>query len=155
MHSSIKYIVAISVILISSWFGWGFYQYMFSTSQPTLSIEGLETGSYCTGDSKCTIKGNDDYKVQDLSISLDSKPLVSNYKINKRSFEYPLVIPTANLSNGKHTLKVDITSAAKQKAQNSQEIQFSVDNQPLHAALVKGTGVIKYSRVERYMPSFR
>lgn len=137
MVSRFKVILFICISLIFLWMGWNTYSYFFSTSLPSLSIDSIENDGYFSGDISCIVKGRDDYKVSCISIYVDGKPYIVNYKVNKKEFDCPFTIPTKSLSNGKHALKVDIQNSTYNKAKQSKEISFNIDNLPLQAAFVK------------------
>lgn len=138
MLTSVKIVLSLVVLLILSFIGWNGYLYFFSSNPPLIEIEGIEQNSYQSGDVQCIIKVKDEYKVNSISIFLDSKPLITNHRISKKSTAYPFLIPTKTLTNGKHILKIDVNNAAYHKAENSKEIAFNVDNLPLQAAFIKG-----------------
>lgn len=134
----LRNLVFLGVFVILSWIGFNAYFYLFSTSAPSLKISGIEVGGHYQGDTRCIITGKDDYKVSNISISLDGIALVPDFKIGKKEFEYPFTIPTQTLNNGKHTLLVEIQNGTYNKVKSSEELDFFVDNLPLQAAFVKG-----------------
>lgn len=132
-----KTLVFLFVTVVASWVGWRYYCYFFDTSVPVVSIAGIEPDGWYAGDVQCAITGSDAYKVADISVWLDGKLLVNNFKINKRSFEYMVPIATKTIPQGKHVLKFEVSDAAHTKHKTSMEVPFGVDNLPLQAAFVK------------------
>lgn len=128
---------ALLILLICCWIGWKSYGYFYDTGAPIFTITGIEESGYCSGDAVCTISGNDAYKVESISVWLDEKPILSNFKINRKQFEYSLPIPTKTLNNGKHTLKVSVRDASYKKNTTNDQRSFNVDNAPLQAALIR------------------
>jgi murein DD-endopeptidase MepM/ murein hydrolase activator NlpD len=137
MVSKIKLFLFLGIVLGGGWLGQNIYSYFFSKGLPSLSVVGLEPEGSYKGDTACCVKGRDDYRVTTLSIAIDGKPLVGDFKIRKKEFEYSLTIPMQTLSNGKHTIIVEIENGTYLKGKASQEIPFYVDNTPLQAAFVK------------------
>jgi len=138
MLSSVKYGLYIIALAGASWVGFTTYGYFFSTSGPQLHITGIEHDGCYAGETHCAVQGNDEYKVALLSLSLDGKPLVQNFKINKKAFTYEFALPTTTLSHGKHVLEVTAHNGTYYKTPTRQEIAFNVDNIPLQAAFIKG-----------------
>lgn len=138
MINRLKVFVFLGAALIMSWAGWNIYSYFFSLSSPSLEISGIEQDGYYAGDSVCVVKGRDDFKVNTISISLDGKPLINNFRIHKKEFEHPFTIPTKTLTNGKHSLFIEIQNGTYNKAKSTKELTFNVDNLPLQAAFVRG-----------------
>ncbi len=138
MASKIRMLVLLGISLIVAWTGWSIYSYFFSQGAPLLLIAGIEPEGSYAGDVPCCVKGKDNYKVRTISIAIDGKPLVSNFRISKKEFEHPFTIPTKALSNGKHTLTVEAQNGTYHKEKTAQEILLYVDNVPLQAAFVKG-----------------
>lgn len=138
MASKMRMLILLGISFIVAWTGWSIYSYFFSRGVPSLLIAGIEQEGSYAGDIPCCVKGKDRYKVSTLSIAIDGKPLISNFKIGKKEFEYPFTIPTKALSNGKHILTVEAQNGTFHKERASQEVPLYVDNIPLQAALVKG-----------------
>jgi hypothetical protein len=138
MLSSVKYGLYIIALAGISWIGFTVYGYFFSLSGPQLYITGIEPDGCYAGEAYCTVRGNDEYKVALLSLLLDGKPLVQNFKINKKAFTYEFTLPTTTLSQGKHVLEVTAQNGTYYKTPTRQEVTFTVDNIPLQAAFVKG-----------------
>lgn len=132
-----KNLLIVGFLLLTTLVSWNIYNYFCSTSSPNLSISGLDENGYYAGDVQCIVSGKDNYKVADVSVWLDGKPLINKFKINSRECEHPFTIPTKTISNGKHTLKVELSNATYNKGKNSLERSFSIDNLPLQAAFVR------------------
>lgn len=112
-------------------------RYWFDSMPPEVSIAGIEEQGYYAGDINCAVMGKDNNKVSAISIWLDDKPLVSNYKINRSVFEYSFSIASRALPQGKHILKMSAVDASRNKNESVKELSFYVDNAPLQAAFVK------------------
>lgn len=122
---------------VLAWASWTSFCYFFDVTPPTLMLQGLKGGTYCGGDIQCLIQGRDSYKVNKLSVWLDEKPFVSNFKVNKKEFEHPLPIDTRRMPNGKHTLKVEVQDGTFKRNKSVEEVTFFVDNTPIRAAFVR------------------
>lgn len=117
---------------------WG-YLYFFTSTKPTISIHGIEEGGHYAGDLQWTLKGHDNYKVGAVSVWLDNNPVVENHVIGKRTFEYPVAIPTTNAPDGEHTLKILVKSASYRGLSTEKEFKFILDNTPLQLAFMRAT----------------
>lgn len=137
-----KYIF-IPFIVIILFIVWSTYSYFFDTSAPEIYVQGLEHGAYCSGDTSCILRGNDSYKVADISVWLDGRLIVNKFKVNKKEFEHPLNLPTKSLPNGKHLLKIEVFDASYNRNKTFKEISFNVDNSPLQAAFVRPDNIYK------------
>lgn len=127
-----------------SWFAWTTYNYIFDTSAPIISIIGIEKDKHYAGEVPCKIEGSDGYRVADITITLDDKaPLVKNYRINRKNFEYSFTIDTTKLPQGKHVLSVDAADGSWQRNKTQTSLHFYVDNIALQAAFVKSEGEFK------------
>lgn len=133
----VKWGVICAVFLLIGWIGWRSYNYFFDDSAPIIEVVGLTEGGYYAGDVHSVITGSDAYKVATISVWLDQRSVVTNYKINARTFEQPLPIPTRTLPDGKHVLRIEAIDSAYHRHQTTQEINFFVDNKPLQAAFVR------------------
>lgn len=134
MTRIIKYGLLLIVFLVVSWTGYAVYSYFFDITSPELRITGLQNGGYYFGDMHCIINTS---KSGDLTVFLDGKTLIANFKLAKASKGYSLPIPTKTLSNGKHHLKIEFTDRTYHKNGLKREYAFFVDNTPLQAAFVK------------------
>lgn len=137
MVGRVKLVVLLAASILVGYMGWNLYGYFFDTSNPVFVVTGIQENKIYAGDIVCTIKGKDEYKVQDISIAIDGVLLVNKFKINKTAFEYPFVIPTKTMPNGTHELAVELTDSAYKKNTTYHTIAFGVDNLPLQAAWVK------------------
>jgi len=137
MVSRPKNIIVFFVVIIFGWTAWSAYNYVFDSSYPLLTVSGLDNEGYYSGDLKCMVKGEDSYKVSDISIWLDGRPIINKFKINKKIFEYPLTLPTKSLPGGKHVLKIECQDGSYKKNKTTEEIIFYADNMPLQAAFVR------------------
>lgn len=143
MHWLNSRAVKIGLGLLVLYAGWRTYRYFFDTSVPTISVVGVEPNGYYAGDAPCTVIMSDGYKVKDLSLFLDTKPLVSHFSINRAHDEHAFTIPTKTLSNGPHVLKIEVRDASYRTNTSVEEIPFIVDNRVLQAAFVKSTTDLK------------
>jgi len=130
----IRYISALIVSVIVSWLSWGLYAYFFDTTMPLLNINGLKNESYYCGDMPCFISSN---KTGDISVWLDDQPLTNKFKLKTYHQEYPFVIPTKTMTNGRHMLKAELVDTTFHQNRTITEHIFYVDNTPLQAALIK------------------
>lgn len=137
MVRAIKWGVLLCTILLVSWMSWRSYNYFFDETAPEIHVVGLEEGESYAGDVHSVITGSDAYKVSTITVSLDQRSMVTHYKINSRSFEQKLPIPTRTLPDGKHVLKIEAVDGAYNTHKTTKEITFFVDNKPLQAAFVR------------------
>lgn len=115
------------------------YTYFFDTSTPELTITGIMDTGFYAGDIQCHVEGSDAYKVANISVSLDGKALVNNFKINKKSFNHEFPIASKALVNGKHSLMIEACDGSYRKNKTIKELTFFIDNIPLQAAFVKSS----------------
>jgi len=132
-----RYLVQVMGLAVFAWMGWITYGYFFDKNLPQINLIGLDELGYYCNDMHCILVGKDSYKVANVSVWLDEKQLVKNFKINKQSFEYEVPIDTAVIENGKHTLKIEAEDATFSKNKSSIVRDFYVDNTVLQAAFVK------------------
>lgn len=137
MNTRFRFISTLMFFVAAGLIGSRTYHYFFDSTAPSLSFSGVAEDGFYAGDVSCAIAGNDAYKVSDISIWLDGNPLVTKFKINSRIFEYPFIIPTKTLPNGKHTLKVEVVNGTYSRNKTMQELSFFVDNDRLQAMFVK------------------
>lgn len=130
-------ILFIIIISISAYTIRNLHNYFYSKSLPSLTISGIESQGWYAGDITCLVKAEDAYKLREISVWLDGKPLAPKCRINKREFSCPFTIPTKTLANGEHTLQVEVQNGAYTKAKELKELIFFVDNLPFQAAFVK------------------
>lgn len=133
----LKLLIYSIVFIVIGYMSYNTYHYFFDTTQPHIQMVGIDSDRSYANNIDCCVQGSDSYKVQDLSVWLDGKIIINKYKIGMRQFEHPFSIPTKNLSNGLHTLKLEVTNGTYSKLKTVQEKEFVVDNEPLHAAFLK------------------
>lgn len=134
MFLRLRVLVATGSLAILSVVGLKSFNYFFDTRNPQLILEGVKENTYCSGDLVCSVSSD---KSGQISLWLDDQPLTRAYEGIKRNHEYPFTIPTQTLSNGKHTLKAELTDSSYHKNKVSTICCFYVDNLPLQAALVQ------------------
>lgn len=132
-----RYVFQIIAICFFAWSAWVFYGYFFDKNLPQIDLLGLDELGYYCNDVHCTLIGKDSYKIGNVSVWLDDKALVRNFKINKREFEYEIPLDTATITDGKHTLKVEVENSTFSKNKSLVVRDFYVDNVVLQAAFVK------------------
>ena len=133
----------IGLLVLVAFVGWRTIRYFFDTSVPEISVVGIEQNGFYTGDVPCTIVTSDGYKVKDLSLSLDTKSLVSHFGIGRSYDEHAFTIPSKTLANGPHVLKIEVRDASYRQNSATTEVTFIVDNRPLQAAFIKSTNDLK------------
>lgn len=124
---------------ISLFIGWCLYSYFFDISKPVLIIQGLENNGWYAGDLECSLKSS---KKGDAILWLDDKQLSDGFFIAAHD-NHSFIIPSKTISNGMHTLKVDITDTKFNHNRGMVQRSFYVDNTPLQAALIKQDEVYK------------
>ncbi len=143
MVSRVKVFTFLVVGGLVSWFGWTTYNYFFDTTYPVVHLVGIEHDKHYAGEAQCTVMGSDGYRVADISVMLDDKPLVKNYRINRSSFEHAFPVPISSLPQGKHTLAVEVVDGSWNRQKTEKRVVFNVDNTPLQVAFVKSEGEFK------------
>jgi murein DD-endopeptidase MepM/ murein hydrolase activator NlpD len=136
----IRHLSLLIASLIIGWASWSIYLYSFDTTQPTISLSGLENDGWYSGEVPCSVAAN---KAGDLSVWLDGQPLINKYRLSKRAHEHPFIVPTKTINNGKHILKVELVDATFRKNKVTTECQFNVDNLPLQSAFTKADSDFK------------
>jgi len=134
MILKIKNAFLLILLGLFSFLGWKTYLYFFDIKKPAVCISGIEDDNYYCDNLQSIIASN---KTGNLSVWLDKKPIIRNFKIKNPKQEYPFAIPTRTLKNGKHTLKIEITDETYNKNKRTKNLDFYVDNTPLQAAFVK------------------
>lgn len=124
--------IGLCLILIG-YFSFRTYLYYFDTTEPQVSMVGLDEGKTYAGDMSVKLKGTSPYKVAQASVWLDDQEL-EHIKLNRQSFEHALAMP--NLDNGPHTLKAEVIDGTKSANKTVFERKFHTDNLGLQAALV-------------------
>lgn len=137
VSAPVRYTLALIGFLLVGYIGWSAYVYIFDTTVPEVTVVGIEDGDWYVGDVPCVIAMRDQAKVADLSLFLDSKPLVSHFKIGKVAAEHTCIIPTTSLPYGKHELRIVVSDSSYRKNTTECRIQFFVDNIPLQAAFIR------------------
>ncbi|MCL5874874.1 MAG: M23 family metallopeptidase [Candidatus Dependentiae bacterium] len=134
MIFKIKYIVILAGIFIAGWLSRGTYTYFFDRSTPTIIVQGIEEGHFYAGDLTCQITSS---KAGELSVKLDGQPLSSNYRLSSKQTNCPFTIPTKTITNGAHSLVIELTDTTFHKNKNAVTYNFIVDNMPLQASFVR------------------
>lgn len=129
--------IVVIVGLLAGYIGWQSYHYFFDKHYPMLVIKGIDDQGWYADEIQCALEGSDAYKVSEISLMLDDKPLCSSYKINSKKFAYPFSIATRSLTNGKHTLVAQVVNGTRSRHAIDNSIHFWVDNSPLQAAFVR------------------
>ena len=124
-------------VLLTGWIGMKGYYYFFDATYPTLIISGLEDGGYYGGDVACVANGEHPYKVKNITVLLDGKPLTYNFSIGKSSFEYPFTLATRALTNGEHAVEVQLLDGSFKAHRTCEKYTITVDNTPLQVAFAK------------------
>ncbi len=125
------YLLAMGAV---GFFGYRAYDYFFDKSVPNLTLRGIESGSFYAADLECEVASS---KKGNLSLWLDDKTLVSEFRIPSGVQGHSFTIPTKTLSNGKHSLKAHFSDNTFHQNVVQVERDFYVDNIPLKAAFVK------------------
>jgi len=134
MMFKLKNVFLLTLLLLGSFVGWKTYIHFFDKSQPILLLSGIEHEGYYCDNLQCIISSN---KKGSLSIWLDKKPLMRNFKLISARQEYPFTIPTRTLANGKHSLKIEVSDNTYNKNKQEKSLLFYIDNVPLQAAFIK------------------
>lgn len=133
----LHHILKISVLGLILWMSWILYGYFFDHNLPQINLFGVDESGYYCRDIHCTLSGSDSYKVANISVWLDDKPLVKNFKINQRKFEYEVPIDTTAIDDGKHVLKAEVEDGTFRHNKSIVTREFYIDNVPLQGAFVK------------------
>ncbi len=139
----LKFLFWIIILSFTGWLGTKGYYYFFDHSAPIVIVSGIEDGGFYNGDVSCSISGEHRYKVNTISIMLDNKPLVYNYNVSKSSFEYPFILNTKTISNGKHQIGVKLVSGTFHSNEIHNICDIFVDNVPLQTAFVQQASDMK------------
>lgn len=128
-------IVAVTIgFCVFSLIGWKCYTYFFDIQAPKLVLTGIKDGAYYCGDIACSVISN---KSGEISVWLDEQPLTRAFEGIRCNREYPFAIPSQTLSNGKHTLKIELSDKSYHQNKVTEKAVFYVDNIQLQAALVQ------------------
>ncbi|KKP96065.1 MAG: Metalloendopeptidase-like protein membrane protein [candidate division TM6 bacterium GW2011_GWE2_36_25] len=139
--------------LIIGYIGWVGYHYFFDQSVPQIELVGLK--DYASGDVSCIIKGRDKYKIKSLAVWLDNKELIVEEKVGKSVCERPLIIATSQLTNEPHALRIKMIDGTYHRNGATKEINFTVDNTPLQAALIRPESDFKVSQGHTFHVPFQ
>ncbi len=121
-------------------FGWYIYCYFFDVRMPMIDLKGLTNDAYYCGDVPCVLSSD---KQGSISVWLDGKLLTNQFNVWGKSREYPFVIPTKTLRDGKHNLKIYFTDNTFNKNTVDIACPFNVDNIVLQAAFVKPDALLQ------------
>jgi murein DD-endopeptidase MepM/ murein hydrolase activator NlpD len=139
----IRLSIFVIVGLLVGWSGYSLYCYFLDATSPVVLLQGIEDNGSYAGDVQCVLAGSDGYKVANVSIWIDQKPLVTHHIINKKEFEYVFPVATKALSDGKHALKIVVQDGSFSKNSTTKELQFIVDNVPLRISFVTADAAYK------------
>lgn len=128
-----RYLVALLGLVAVVAVGWRGYVYFFDTTTPFLEIIGVDQDRYYSGEMACWLQSN---KSGDVSLFLDGQLLAERFSICGKQ-EYPFVIPTQTVANGKHTVSLQLIDHQYHKNKVSVAKDFFVDNVPLQVAFVR------------------
>lgn len=131
-----RYIVLGFVLLVAAYVGRRSYLYYFDTTVPQVAICGFEENCGYQGDVAGSIKGSSPYKISHISMWLDDAAMHTDFKIGRKNFDQPILIPAKSIADGAHHVKFQVVDATKNKNSVFIERTFYTDNLPLSAALV-------------------
>ena len=134
MIISLRKVLVLGSLLLVAWIGWRSYNYFFDKTIPALVVKGIEQDACYGGDVRCLVNVS---KSGDAYVWLDNKLIISKFRISKPKFETMLPIPTQTISNGRHSLKIEVIDGTYHKNSSTFECSFVVDNLPLQAALIR------------------
>ena len=100
MFSKIKMASILVGVLLVGLIGWHGYNYFFVIQDPQICVVGIEEKGSYAGSVACIIDGNHPYSVCKISVWLDSHPLISSFKINKKEFEHSFDVNTRTIPQG-------------------------------------------------------
>ncbi|MGZ6255205.1 MAG: M23 family metallopeptidase [Candidatus Chromulinivorax sp.] len=138
-----KFLGFILAGLLCWYVGNNFYVYYYNSSDPVVTIEGIQEGSYFSQEIVAKIIAKHPYKVAQYSIFVDGKPIKENISVGRSHFEQILKISADHLENGKHTFKATATSGSRQSATVEVVKTIYIDNAPLHAAFTQPSSEYK------------
>lgn len=132
----IKTVGFIALFTILGFLGYRVYNYFFITDNPQIEFIGLlENGNY-SGQVNAAVNCKHPYKVKDISVYLDGKPLIIDAYIGKKSIDFPLILPKG-LSNGNHNLVIKLRAGSYNQSEAEKNININIDNNPLQASFVR------------------
>lgn len=131
-----RYLFVSIILLVAGYFSWRTYLYYSDTTIPEVEIVGIVNQGYYSGELALNLKGSSPYKVAYVSVWLNNVLTHSQIKINKKRFDYPVLLRTIDMSDGSHTIRVEVVDGTMHQNKNIAEKSFYVDNQGLQAALM-------------------
>lgn len=129
----LKNIIMVLLYGMISWSGYKGYLYFFDYAAPVVTISGIQESAWCNGDLRCNVAAN---KPVYLSVWVDDAPLVNDVYIVKDKKPYECIIPTVDMANGEHRLKLLCADTSYHGNIASKEMKFYIDNRPLQATFV-------------------
>jgi hypothetical protein len=138
----LKLSLALVLLGIGGYFGWGMYSYYYSTSAPSIALKGLEADKGYADDIDLVVYLSDSYKIGKAIIKLDDKELIQK-NFNKSSVSVPLKISAKELTQGKHMLDIEVENTALHKQTAHVSIPFYSDTLPLQASITKNEAEAK------------
>jgi murein DD-endopeptidase MepM/ murein hydrolase activator NlpD len=135
------------VLLFVAWGGHSALKYFSHNEVPKITIKGIVELETYKGKIRCLLASDGAYKIGDINISIDGKKdeVIELSQIpNKNTIDLPFEINTNILSNGPHSLEVEVADSSYKKNKSFKKTGFVVDNIPLE------TSTINYSeRIEQ------
>ena len=123
-------------LLVSGFVGYRAYNYFLVDGVPSITLNSLMEDGHYGGNVSGVVQCSHPYKVKEITVFLDDKPLANSSSIGRSYFEFPISLPKG-LSNGRHKLLVKAKAGTYKQPVSTQEISFNIDNTPLHAAFVR------------------
>ena len=136
----LRYFAIALLFVATGWAGTKTFRYFFDSTAPAVTLSGIDNDGWYCGDIQCKIRTT---KKGYFSVRLDGQPVINNYWLNRRGQEHPIAIPTKTLSNGNHSLVLELTDTSFHHNKAHVERSFVVDNQPLQAAFVRSENDFK------------
>ena len=131
-----RYVIGLVFLCLIFYVSRKTYLYYYDTIIPQVSIIGFEEGSAYAGDVAGVLKGLSRYKISHISMWLDNNLLHKDFKINRKQFEHPILIPVATIADGKHLIKFEIVDGTRHQNKIAIERNFYTDNVELQASLL-------------------
>lgn len=128
-----RYLVVLLGAVIIGCAGWRAYIYFFDVTTPILVLMGVDQGKFYNGEMSCVLQSD---KSGDVTLLLDGQLLTEKFSISGGQ-EYPFIIPTNTIANGKHTVSLQLTDYRFNHNKASMTQDFFVDNVPLQVAFVR------------------
>ncbi|RTL06805.1 M23 family metallopeptidase [Candidatus Dependentiae bacterium] len=135
----LRHTVAIIFFGFIGLLSWSIYTYFFDASLPLIVVKGIDNHGSYAGDIQCLLSLS---KKSQVAMLLDGVLLTEKHVLSAKD-DHSFVIPTKNVSNGCHTLKIEATDTTFSHNKNTVECTFFVDNQPLQAILIGTEEVYK------------